>query len=83
MAQMLARMERDGWIERTPNPQDGRSSLIVLTKEGQARMPDAIETLFDGNRDAMKGFTEDETTQLVTMLIRLIRNLDRVTNTES
>lgn len=32
MAQMLARMEMDGLVERTPDPVDGRSSRIVLTK---------------------------------------------------
>ena len=82
MAQMLARMERDGLIQRTPHPEDGRSSRIVLTKAAQARMPDAIETLFKGNRDAMDGFTEKEATQLVALLTRLIANLDQITNAE-
>ena len=31
MAQMLARMERDGLICRMPDPADGRSSQISLT----------------------------------------------------
>lgn len=78
MAQMLARMERDGWIRRTPHPDDGRSSRIVLTKAAQNRMPDAVETLFKGNRDALNGFTEDEASQLVNLLTRLIANLDRI-----
>lgn len=82
MAQMLARMERDGLIERTPHPEDGRSSRIVLTKAAQDRMPDAIETLFRGNREAMAGFTEEEATQLVALLTRLIANLDQMTSTE-
>jgi DNA-binding MarR family transcriptional regulator len=79
MAQMLTRMERDGWIRRTPHPEDGRSSRIVLTKAAQSRMPDAIETLFKGNRDALNGFTEDEAEQLVNLLTRLIANLDQIT----
>ncbi len=82
MAQMLARMERDGLIRRTPHPEDGRSSRIVLTKAAQARMPDAIETLFKGNRDAMDGFSQEESTQLVALLTRLIANLDQITGTE-
>ena len=32
MAQMLTRMERDGVIQRTPDPADGRSSRITLTR---------------------------------------------------
>lgn len=80
MAQMLARMERDGLIQRTPHPADGRSSKIVLTDAAQNRMPDAIEALFKGNRDAMGGFTEKEAVQLVDLLTRLIENLDRIAN---
>lgn len=83
MAQMLARMERNGWIRRTPHPEDGRSSRIVLTKAAQNRMPKAIETLFKGNRDALNGFTEDEASQLVNLLTRLIANLDQITGATS
>jgi DNA-binding MarR family transcriptional regulator len=82
MAQMLARMERDDLIRRTPHPEDGRSSRIVLTQAAQARMPDAIEILFKGNRDAMEGFTEEEAVQLVAFLTRLIANLDQITSAE-
>lgn len=83
MAQMLARMERDGLIERTPHPEDGRSSRIVLTEAAQARMPGAIETLFEGNREALDGFTDTEATQLVALLKRLIANLDQIAGAES
>lgn len=83
MAQMLTRMERDGWIRRTPHPEDGRSSRIALTKAAQNRMPEAIETLFKGNRDALNGFTEGEASQLVNLLTRLIANLDQITGATS
>ena len=42
MAQMLARMERDGLIRRTPDPADGRSSRITLTEAAHARLPQAL-----------------------------------------
>ena len=82
MAQMLARMERDGLIRRTPDPEDGRSSRIVLTKTAQAHLPEACATLFQGNREALDGFTDKEVTQLVALLTRLIANLDRIANAE-
>ncbi|WP_087005524.1 MarR family winged helix-turn-helix transcriptional regulator [Rhizobium sullae] len=78
MAQMLARMERDGLIQRTPDPVDGRSSRVVLTEYAQARMPEATAALFQGNREALDGFTSAETEQLVTLLTRLIANLDQI-----
>jgi DNA-binding MarR family transcriptional regulator len=83
MAQMLARMERDGLIQRTRDPADGRSSRIVLTKAAQERMPEATTTLFQGNREALIGFTEAEAVQLVDLLTRLIENLDQIASAES
>ena len=80
MAQMLTRMERDGLIRRTPDPDDGRSSRIALTKLALTRLPKAIATLFRGNRDAMAGFTNDEIAQFVTMLERVIANLGSLTD---
>ena len=82
MAQMLARMERDGLIERTPDPADGRSSHIVLTSVAVAAMPEAISALYKGNNDAMSGFSETEVAQFIDMLTRVIGNLDRMANPE-
>jgi len=78
MAQMLARMERDGLIRRTPDAGDGRVTRIALTKRASARLPQAIATLFEGNRDALAGFTDDEVAQFLVLLDRLIANLDRL-----
>lgn len=83
MAQMLTRMERDGLITRTPDPDDGRSSRIALTATALARMPEAIDALFEGNREALSGFTEAEAEQFVALLTRLIANLDRIAGAEA
>ncbi len=83
MAQMLARMERDGLIHRAPDPADGRSSRIALTEMARTRLPDACATLFQGNREALNGFKDEEATQLVVLLIRLIANLDRIAGVEA
>ena len=78
MAQMMIRMERDGLIRRSPDPADGRSRRIALTDTALARLPDACAALFQGNREALDGFTEEEATQFITLLDRLIANLDRL-----
>ncbi len=83
MAQMLARMERDRLIRRTPDPEDGRSSRIALTDLALERLPEAIATLFRGNRDAMAGFTDEEIAQFGLLLDRLIANLDQLTGAVS
>jgi len=82
MAQMLARMERDGLVLRSPDPADGRSSLVTLTAVAEARLPDAVGVLLRGNQDVLRGFTDAETKTLVELLQRLIANLDAVANAE-
>jgi MarR family transcriptional regulator for hemolysin len=83
MAQMLARMERDGLIQRAPDPADGRVSRIRLTEAARARLPDAIAVLLRGNRDALSGFADEEAGLLVVLLTRLIANLDRIAGAEA
>jgi MarR family transcriptional regulator, transcriptional regulator for hemolysin len=80
MAQMLARMERDGIIRRVIDPDDRRSSLIVLTATAEAQMPAAIDALLQGNCEALKGFTDEESRLFVGLLLRLLVNLDRTIN---
>ncbi|MBP0618290.1 MarR family winged helix-turn-helix transcriptional regulator [Jiella mangrovi] len=78
MAQMLARMERDGLILRTPDPTDGRSSRVALTESARARLPEACAVLSQGNDEALAGFTETEAEVFISLLKRLIGNLDQL-----
>ncbi|MBB2200653.1 winged helix-turn-helix transcriptional regulator [Gluconacetobacter tumulisoli] len=76
MAQLLARMERDGIIRREPDPRDRRSSLVSLTAQAQARLPAGRAILAQGNRDATRGMTDDEVDTLVTLLRRVLANVE-------
>ena len=83
MAQMLARMERDGPIQRSPDPADGRSHRITLTEAAEARLPDAVAVLLRGNQELLCDFTDEEAGLLVELLTRLIANLDRGASAEA
>ncbi|HET6744135.1 MAG TPA: MarR family transcriptional regulator [Kribbella sp.] len=39
MAQSVDQLEQAGYLERRPNPRDGRSRLVVLTERGKAAQP--------------------------------------------
>ncbi|WP_267555404.1 MarR family winged helix-turn-helix transcriptional regulator [Rhizobium rhizogenes] len=78
MAQMLARMERDGLIQRTPDPADGRSSLVSLTEAALAKLPAARDALDEGRERVLAGFSEDEVQTLLQLMRRLNRNLERM-----
>jgi DNA-binding MarR family transcriptional regulator len=75
MAQLLSRMERDGLIRRTDCPGDKRSSLISLTPLALKKLPLAGAILSEGNKEALKGFTDREITTLSKLLLRAVRNL--------
>lgn len=78
MAQMLARMERDGLIQRTPDPADGRSSLVSLTEAALAKLPAVRDALDAGREMVLAGFSEDEVQTLLQLMRRLNRNLERM-----
>jgi MarR family transcriptional regulator for hemolysin len=76
MAEMLVRMERDGVIERERNPDDGRGTLISLTRRSRARIPTAMVALLEGDHVAMDGLSDAEKTTLRQLLQRVVQNLE-------
>jgi DNA-binding MarR family transcriptional regulator len=76
MAQMLTRMERDGIIKREPDPADGRSSLISLTRQARARLPAGRAILRQGNVDMTQGLSAQEVETLVGLLRRVLANVE-------
>ncbi|MBB3610917.1 MarR family transcriptional regulator [Rhizobium sp. BK602] len=78
MAQMLARMERDGLIRRAPDPTDGRSSFISLTDAAIAKLPAARQALEERREAVLEGFSRDEVQTLLQLMRRLNENLDRM-----
>lgn len=77
MAEMLARMERDGVVQREPNPKDGRGRLTSLTRRAHLRWPKAKMELIRTEGEAMAGFSPGEKETLMNLLQRVIANLDR------
>ena len=76
MAQLLARMERDGLIHREADPSDGRSSLVKLTSEAEALLPAGRAVLRQANAEITSGFSEDEVSTLLHLLGRVLANVE-------
>ena len=45
-------------------------------------MPEAIAVLLKGNREALRGFSDEETAMLIALLTRLVAILDRIAGVE-
>ncbi len=76
MAQLLARLERDGMVKRSPDPGDGRSSLISITRKALAILPQIDAAVDAGNEMALAGMSDAEIGMLIDLLQRLIGNLE-------
>lgn len=75
MANTLVRMERDGLIERRPNPDDGRSQQIWLTEVALRLQASATDAAVKANELVAEGLPVAERELFFSMLARVIANL--------
>jgi DNA-binding MarR family transcriptional regulator len=77
LSQVVGRLERRGWVSRTPDPDDGRYTLAVLTDDGWAKVVDTAP----GHVGAVRGYVFDPLTraqqrQLSAIGQRIMRAID-------
>lgn len=77
MAATLSRMERDGLIERRPDPQDGRSQLVALTPAAMEKAARVRQAAMSVNAVALAGLDEAEQALYLDMLSRIVAALER------
>ncbi len=76
-AQLLSRLERDGFVTRRKDPKDARSSFIRLTEKANSALPVISEIMDDGNDLAVQGFSTQEIEQVINLLKRMLANFER------
>ena len=81
MAILLARMERDGLIIRSPDAEDKRSRKIKLTDKAKEQLPLAKARLYEVVNLATADMTLQEQKQCISLLKKMIMNLDTLHNT--
>jgi DNA-binding MarR family transcriptional regulator len=59
LSQVVSRLERRGWVRRTPDPSDGRYTLAVLTADGW----DKVVATAPGHVEAVRSFVFDPLTK--------------------
>jgi DNA-binding MarR family transcriptional regulator len=77
LSQVVSRLEKRGWVCRTPDPADGRYTLAILTDDGWAKL---VETA-PGHVEAVRRYVFDPLTkaqvhQLAAIGRRVMRAVD-------
>jgi DNA-binding MarR family transcriptional regulator len=77
LSQVVGRLEKRGWVRRTPDPADGRYTLAILTDRGW----DKVVATAPGHVEAVRGYVFDPLTkvqqrQLRTIGLRIMRAID-------
>ena len=77
MAATLSRMERDGLVERRPDPADGRSQLVALTPQAMEKAVAVREAAMAVNIEAMRDLSEEERALFLDLVARILSSLER------
>ena len=75
-SRQIAVLERLGYVERRPDPQDGRASLLRLTEAGSAALAAARALRSEWALAALAGWDESEARLLSDLLDRLVTDLE-------
>lgn len=72
---ILQKMEAEGLVERTADPQDRRAVRVTLTADGRALDRQKIETIHRIDEVALRGLSEAELATLMVLLPKIRDNL--------
>jgi DNA-binding MarR family transcriptional regulator len=75
MTANLDLLERRGWIRRTANPGDRRSTLVEITPAGRATADRMLAGIRQVERSALEVLAKDERVQLLDLLARVMARI--------
>lgn len=75
MTNRLDRLERTGWIERRPDPDDRRGVRVALTDAGRALIDEAVAAHVANEHALLAALGEEERETLSRLLGKLLRSL--------
>jgi MarR family transcriptional regulator, organic hydroperoxide resistance regulator len=75
VTKMLQRLERDGWVCRSPSSDDGRVTLVGLTAAGRGLRGDVTRLWGELERETVRSLSDDERQTLLALLARMEQSL--------
>ena len=76
MTPVLDRLERDGLVTRSPNPDDRRGSIVRLTAAGRKAVDAAMKRHAEAEQQLVAGLAPREREQLAGLLRKLLSDLE-------
>jgi DNA-binding MarR family transcriptional regulator len=76
MTNRLDRLERRGFVRRRPDPHDGRSVRVRLTRRGRATVDAVLGDLLDRERDLLAGLDRRQRQILAGLLRTVLAPID-------
>lgn len=76
MAATLSRMERDGLVDRRPDPADGRGALFSLTPAAMKKARAVQRAIATVNADALRDLKDEDAEAFLAMLKTVIASLE-------
>ncbi|GHC65393.1 MarR family winged helix-turn-helix transcriptional regulator [Limoniibacter endophyticus] len=76
VSRLLDRMERGGWIERRPHPEDRRMRLIYATDQGREAFAEIKAVAASVYEEALEGLSAQDRETMLTALATVNGNLN-------
>jgi DNA-binding MarR family transcriptional regulator len=77
LSQLVGRLEKPGWVRRTPDPRDGRYTLAILTDGGWDKVVETAPGHVDAVREhVFDPLTKAQQRQLREIGLRVMRTVD-------
>ncbi|MCB2178800.1 MarR family transcriptional regulator [bacterium] len=77
----IRRMEEDGWIERRPDPEDGRATCIFLTEKSDQIIRKLTAAQLKSVRLFLRHLSEEEQKKLLELMRKAISGVEKQSNT--
>ena len=72
---LVARLEKSGWVERRPDPNDGRSNRVYLTRKGRVIEEKMVRTGRELTGRVLSNLSAAERRELTRLLLAVKDNL--------
>ena len=72
---LVDHLERDGLVERFPDPDDRRATRVRLSKAGAAKLAELGAEKGRSTHDMVAGMTDEDLAQLRHLLLKLVQNM--------